>query len=124
MPRRVRRAPRGVTLIELVIAITILSIGTLAAMRALDAAQRGIGDQTARTLAHQVALNRAAKLRLHGLEAGRDLPARVEMGPFTWTVEVSESETEGGLIAADIRVSTPDRPGARLVATVTEAPTP
>ena len=124
MPRRMRRAPRGVTLIELVIAITVLSIGTLAAMRALDATQRDIGDQTARALAHQVALNRAAELRALGIAAQRDLPDSVEMGPFTWRVAVTESEAAGGLVEADIRVTSPDRPGARLVAPLAAEPGP
>ena len=113
MPGRVK-APRGVTLVELVIAVTVLSIGTLAGFRAFDQAQRGIGGQEARIFAHQVAMNRAAELRLTGMVAGRALPGQVRMGPFDWTVTIVEDQTRVGLIAAEIRVTAPDQPGARL----------
>jgi len=119
MPSRRRlNRPRGLTLVELVVAITVLSIGTIAAFRAFDQAQRSIGEQPARALAHQVALNRAAELKLSGMTAGRSLPAEVTMGPWRWTVEVREEATRVGLVQAEIRVSTQGQPGARLASYV------
>ncbi|MCB1396380.1 MAG: type II secretion system minor pseudopilin GspI [Rhodobacter sp.] len=110
-----RVTSHGFTLIELLVAVAILSIGTMAAYRSFDAAQRGIGGQLPRALAAEVALNRAAELRLSGMSAGRSLPAQVRMGRTDWRVEVAERSTAGGLIEAEIRVTAPDSPGARMV---------
>lgn len=110
------RRDRGMTLVELVIAIAILSIGMIAAWRGYEQAQRGIGGQVGRTLAQEVALNRAAELRLSGLAEGRSLPAEVLMGATRWHVALSEAEARSGLVAATISVSAPGQPGARLLA--------
>ena len=118
MSEALNRSDRGITLIELVLAVLILSIGALAAFRVSDTAQRGIGQQEARLLAQQVALNRAAELRLVGMAEGRSLPAVVEMGRFQWRVAVSETTTEIGLVEATIAVTGQNLPGARLVAFV------
>ena len=112
------RVRAGFTLIELAVAVAILAIGTMAAYRSFDAAQRGIGGQLDRALATEVALNRAAELRLNGMQAGRGLPSRVIQGGRTWTIAVHEAAMAGGLIEATIAVTAPDRPGARLVAAV------
>ena len=114
-------SPRGFTLIELAIAVAILAIGTMAAFRTFDAAQRGIGGQVARALAHEVALNRAAELRMIGMVAGRALPSTVTQGHTDWRVDVAEAVTDGGLVAVNIVVSAPGQPGARIVAFVTGA---
>lgn len=118
MPGQLKPAPRGVSLVELVVAIAVLSIGLLAAFRAFDQAQRGIGEQVARILAQQVALNRAAELTLSGAAQGRGLDRAVRMGPFEWQVEVSEETTAVGLVAATITVTAPGQPGALLTAFV------
>ncbi|MCC5969533.1 MAG: type II secretion system protein [Pararhodobacter sp.] len=106
----------GMTLVELVLAIAILSIGMTAAWRSFEQAQRGIGGQVGRVLAQQVALNQAAELRLRGRSGASTQPAEARMGPFTWRIEVIDAETRGGLIEAAITVSAPGQPGARLVA--------
>lgn len=106
---------RGFTLIELVVAVAILAIGTLTAYRSFDAAQRGVGGQVPRLLAAEVALNRAAELRLSGMAAGRALPSQVVQGGMAWAVAVRETTTSGGMIEAEIQVSGAGRPGARIV---------
>jgi len=97
------------------IAILILSIGTLAAFRVSDTAQRSLGQQEARLIAQQVALNRAADLKLLGMKDGRNLPAALEMGRLRWGIEVIEKTTEVGIIEATIIVTGQNSAGARLV---------
>lgn len=114
-PLSTRRRDKGMTLVELVIAIAILSIGMIAAWRGYEQAQRGIGGQVGRVLAQQVALNRAAELRISGLPEGRGLPHEVAMGPTRWRISLTEGAPRAGLVATTITVSAPDQPGARLV---------
>lgn len=115
---RARQRQRGITLLELVVAILVLSIGTIAAMRSLDQSGRVLGQETSRILAREVAANRAAELSVTGAAAGRDLPREVEMGGATWRVETAEAKTRAGLVEVTITVSAPDRPGALLTSFV------
>ena len=110
-----KQSSAGFTLIELVVAVTILAIGAMAAYRSYDAAQRGIGGQIPRLLAAEVALNRAAELRLLGMAEGRGLPSVVRQGNSEWAVSVVQSATSGGLVEAEITVSAAGSPGARMV---------
>lgn len=109
-----RRSHRGMSLIEVAVAVAVLSLGTLAVLRAIDQSGRTIGTQAARVIAHEVALNRAAELRLVGLDAGRALPAEVEMGTHRWRIALAETETAGGLVAVTVTVRAPGQPGAQL----------
>ena len=109
------RAPLGMTLIELVVAISILSIASIAAWRSFDQAGRDMQGQLARGLAHQVALNHAAELRAAGLARGRSLPSEVTMGHQDWTIALAEAPTNGDLVAVTIMVSAPGSAGAQLV---------
>ncbi|PIE15618.1 MAG: hypothetical protein CSA68_06240 [Rhodobacterales bacterium] len=113
---------RGITLLELVIAILVLSIGTVSAFRVIDHAQRNIGGETARLFAYQVAQNRAEMLRLTGAKNGRSLPKQVTYGPYDWQVDSSEARTAIGLIEIGIKVHSPGQPGAFLVTYVTAEP--
>jgi len=113
-----RVGARGFSLIELLVAVAVLAMASVAALRSFDAAQRGIGGQAARLIAAEVALNRAAMLRLEGAEAGRALPPRVVMGGIAWTLETAQAETASGMIAVDITVSQAQGPGAALRAVV------
>lgn len=123
-PLTTARRDKGMTLVELVIAVAILSIGMIAAWRGYEQAQRGIGGQVGRVLAQQVALNRAAELRLSGLPEGRGLPAEVTMGRTQWRVSVTEAETRAGLVATTITVSAAGQPGVRLNAHIPTGPAP
>ncbi len=107
--------PRGLTLIELVVAITILSIASLAAWRTYDQAAHGTQGQHMRALAHQVALNRAAELRALGLDEGRDLPATVEMARTEWQITLSEAATRGALVQVRLSATAQSGEGADLV---------
>ncbi|MCC5963603.1 MAG: prepilin-type N-terminal cleavage/methylation domain-containing protein [Rhodobacteraceae bacterium] len=113
IPRNI--PPRGLTLIELVVAITILSIASVAAWRTFDQAAHGTEGQHMRALAHQVALNRAAELRALGLDEGRDLPATVEMARAQWQITVSEAVTRGALVQVRLTATAQSGEGADLV---------
>ncbi|SLN47002.1 hypothetical protein ROG8370_02039 [Roseovarius gaetbuli] len=106
---------RGVTLLELVVAVFVLSIGTIAALRSADQAGRVLGGEAARVMAMQVALNRAEELRLLGAIGARSLSNRVVYGPYTWQVAVSEKATRAGFTEATITARSPDQPGGRVV---------
>lgn len=110
--RRLTGGIRGFTLIELVAAIAVLSIGTLAALRATDQSARALGQAMPRLLAQIAAENRAEELRL-GLSG---LPGTVTLGPEVITVEVTTLPTAAGLVEARIRARTASGPGTVLVA--------
>lgn len=105
--RRPLSPDRGVTLIELVVAVAILALGTTAAWRSLDAARRGVGAQATRALAQEVALNRAGDLRLADRTA--PLPDTERMGGLDWTVTQTMRPAEGGLIEIELSVTAPRR---------------
>ena len=116
MPRPLNSRRRGFTLLELMVAVTILALATMALMRVLDSTQRAIAGQEARILAHHAALNRAAELRLaESAQARAALPRNVANGPHEWRVQRDERETRGGLAEVELQLSAPGLPGARLV---------
>ncbi len=118
MSRRVIAPPgeRGVTLVELVVAILVLSLGTVAAFRAIDQSRRVAGDAPARFLALQVALNRAEELRVLSPEAASRLPAAVAMGGHDWRLAESERITAAGFAEITVQVTAVGLPGAQVVA--------
>lgn len=111
-----RSGDRGLTLIELVVAILVLSLGTLATIRAGDQAQQGLAGAVPRLLAQVVAENRAAELRALGTAV--PLPGQVQMGGQTFTISTEQQATAGGLVRAAITVRSQAGPGAHLVAFV------
>lgn len=114
--RRDRRQEKGLTLLELVVAVMVLSLGALAALRATDQARLAIGGAEPRALAQIIARNRAQELRLYGGRA--DLPGQVRMGGRDFRVSVVTRSTSGGLLRAAITVRAGPGPGAHLVAFV------
>jgi len=111
---RVDDTEAGITLIELVVAVLILALGTVAALRTVDQARLQVGGAEARVLAQTVALNRAAEIQLFGADEIADLPDTVVQGPVTWRVAERLEETSSGLIAVAIEVTAQGQPGARL----------
>ncbi|MEZ5649024.1 MAG: type II secretion system minor pseudopilin GspI [Burkholderiaceae bacterium] len=69
-----RRSPRGFTLIEVLVALTIAAIALLAAMRAGASLINGTADLRARTFANWSAENRLSEVRM--LEQWPDLGER------------------------------------------------
>ena len=115
-------ADAGISLIELVVAVLVLSIGVIAGFQSLGQSRLLIGGELPRLLAHNIALNRAAELQILGAAAGGGLPGRVLAGGIEWQVSVEQAPTEGGFVEARIRVTAADQPGA--VYTVYAPPEP
>jgi len=116
MQRGITPADTGISLIEMVVAVLVLSIGVIAGFQSLNQSQKGIGGELPRLLAHNVALNRAEELQFLGAAAGASLPGTVVMGGIPWTVSVETAQTEALFVEAKIHVSSPDQPGASYVA--------
>lgn len=102
---RQRTATRGITLIELIVAIALLALGTLTAFATLDQAQLGVGGEDSRMLARVVAENRieALTLRALGGQPPDSLPDVVEMGGQQFALEVIQQRTAGGLVQLQVQ---------------------
>jgi len=118
----VTRGDAGISLIEVLIAVLVLSIGIVAGFRTLGQSRKVIGEELPRVLAREAVLNRAEELKLLGDTAGRGLPDAVQMGPFVWGLEVTRKPTEGGFVEATVRAFTEGQPGARYVVYVPVEP--
>ncbi len=116
------RGDAGISLIEVLIAVLVLSIGVVAGYRSLAQSRKVIGEELPRLMAQTAALNGAEELKLLGF--GAALPAQVQQGPFLWSLEVERKPTEGGFIEATVRATSPDRPGASYVAYIPVAARP
>lgn len=102
---------RGITLLELVVAVLVLALATLAALRSSESATRALGGETARTRALQVALNRAEEYRLYGARAAAGLARDL---PGGWRLDIAEEPTRAGFVQATIRTRPPEGPGAQI----------
>lgn len=112
--RLTRRAgQRGLTLLELVIAILVLSLGSLAALRATDQSRRAIGGEEPRLLARIAARNRAEELQLYG-GRGPALPAEVELAGQAIAIDTGMQATAGGLLRATVTARAASGEGAAL----------
>ena len=111
-------ATAGLTLLELIIAVMVLSMGSLAAIRATDQSRVSIGGMQSRVMAQVVARNRVQELQLYGAALSGSLPGTVTMAGRSYVVTVAKKPTVGGLVEAAVTVRGPDGPGAYLVAYV------
>jgi general secretion pathway protein I len=107
-------ATRGITLLELVVAVLVLALATVAALRSTEHATRALGGETARVLALQVALNRAEEYRLYGARVAAGLPRDLREGPVLWRLDVTEEPTRAGHVLATIGARAEAGPGARI----------
>ncbi|MGH1356940.1 MAG: prepilin-type N-terminal cleavage/methylation domain-containing protein [Thalassovita sp.] len=113
-----RRAQQGLTLIELVVAIAILSIGSLAALRTTDQARLAIGSQLHRVLTDTALRNRTQELQLLGPYA--NLPASVQVGNLEISISQNRKTTQAGLV--QMTVSAKSQAGTSSQATLYLAP--
>ena len=113
------RTPRardaGLSLVELMVAVLILSIAVVGLMRSLERGARLAAETRDRALAGIVARNRAELLALDG--AGVALPDRVRLAGREWRVEEARRVTAGGFVEVTIRTAPADGagPGVSLV---------
>lgn len=110
----------GFTLLEVLVALVIVALGLLAAFGQMNQTLTAANRLRERTLAHWVAMDRLAELRLAGdfPPVGRQSD-EVEMANTRWRYEIVVSKTEvDALRRAEIAVAFADQPD-RPVATVT-----
>jgi general secretion pathway protein I len=106
-PRVTRTGDSGVSLLEVVIAIAVLSIALVGLFRVLNHGLRSAGSEGDRLLAGLIARNQAEELQA-GL---RGLPERVSMSGRTWLVE-KRSLTPDGEVSKVVVSVRPERGGA------------
>lgn len=104
---------RGLTLVELAVAILVLSIGAIGALRAADQSRLAIGGAEDRMLAQLAARNRAEELRLYTPTERRGLPDSIEMGGQRITLITTTQQTAVGLTEATV-VARAERGGGAL----------
>ncbi|WP_172299512.1 prepilin-type N-terminal cleavage/methylation domain-containing protein [Pseudoruegeria sp. HB172150] len=112
---------RGVSLIEVAVALLVLSAAVAVGFRAVGQARREAQGDLPRLFAREAALNRAEELKLLGLEAGRRLPATVGHGPLVWTLELAVAAGPQGLVTATVQARADGQPGGLAVAYVESA---
>jgi len=103
------------TLLELVVAVLVLAIGSMAVLKALDQSRRALGGAMPRLLAQVAVQNRAEEQRLLGLVHSSSLSAQVQMGPHQITLSQRRETTASGVIRVEISARIQDAPGAYLV---------
>ncbi|MYM55954.1 prepilin-type N-terminal cleavage/methylation domain-containing protein [Thalassovita mangrovi] len=114
MRRRLKRGgDKGLTLLELVIAVAVLAIGGIAAIRASDQSRVAIGGEAPRLLARIAARNRAEELQLLGATA--QLPDTVHMAGQDFRLSTEREATAGGLIRATVTARAESGEGAQLI---------
>ncbi|WP_425099667.1 type IV pilus modification PilV family protein [Tropicibacter sp. S64] len=108
------RRDRGMTLIELAVAIFVLTIGSIAALRAADQSALVVGGEMPRLLARIAAMNRAEEMQLAAPYYGT-LPGSVQIGGTTVTYSTETERTEAGLTLATITARAASGEGASVV---------
>ncbi|MFT5796428.1 MAG: general secretion pathway protein I [Candidatus Azotimanducaceae bacterium] len=105
----------GLTLVELAVAVLILSIGSIAAIRATDQSGKAIGGAHTRMLAQIAARNRVEELKTLGFNGNSGLPKIVIIGQQRFDVKMVSKRTAGGLNEVTVTASN-QRAGALFVA--------
>ncbi len=104
---------RGLTLLELVVAVFVLAMGTLTVLSVVNQSRIGIGEERARLLAAVVADNRVEALRLLPQAPH---PQSVDMAGMRFEVSQTLRATAGGLSEVTVVVRAPGGVGAQRVA--------
>ena len=104
-----KAAQRGITLIEVLVALVVLSVALIGTFRFLSYQAASVSSFEDRLMAHFVAQNRLAEMELMGVDAP-GLGDEVMMGAIRWSVETNRG-TDG---TVSVRVTAPGRAGALL----------
>ncbi len=106
----VRNTQSGFSLIETLVAMTVLAVSATAILSASETHTQTVTAITERTLARWVAQNNLAFL-----DMGRSLPARVQMGGIDWQVRNEHTNTsDPDLGRVDISIATMKTPDVVL----------
>lgn len=111
--RRKDKPDQGITLLELVIAVFVLAMGSIAALRATDQARVAIGGAKDRMLAQLAAHNRAEEMRLPGLGSG--LSDTVQLSGQRFAIQTDALPTAGGVVQVTISARSERGNGAQIV---------
>lgn len=127
MTCRPRTGLAGFTLIEVLVALTIIAFGLIAVFGQLSQSASAASRLRDKTLAHWVALNKVTELRLKGGFPSAGVQSDdIEMANTRWHYEIKISETASDqLRRADVTVSLeedPDRPLATAIGFVGKPP--
>lgn len=110
----------GFTLIEVLVALVVATLGILTVTSTVITASRNTNALREQSLAHFIAMNTAAELRLSPQlpdVGSQDGDAEFAGTEWRWTADISETDVEG-LRRIDIQVayaSDPDTPVSELV---------
>jgi len=111
---RASKSEQGITLLELVIAVFILAMGSITALRATDQARVAIGGSKDRMLAQLATRNRAEELRLPGggaIGLGDIMP----LGGQSFVITTETLPTVSGVVQVAISAQSERGVGARIV---------
>jgi len=113
---RVPRIKSGFTLLEVLVALVVISLGMLAVIEAVNQTASNSGYLRDKTLAHWVAMNRLTELRLQAQPpALGEADGDVDMADRTWRWRSVVSQTAVATISRiDIAVSPADNRDATL----------
>jgi general secretion pathway protein I len=113
MNRRARRS-RGFTLIEVLVALAIVTVGMAALLSALSSSADSVSYQRDKTFAEWVALNRLEEVRLalqRPQKGKSDGDVELAGRKWKWSQEVLETEVKG-ILRVDVSVRALDVPGS------------
>ena len=103
---RARRGnERGMTLIEVLVALLVIAIALAAAIRSVNAGVANTDYLKQRSIAQWVAMNHASELQLQLITAKTNGQYETEMAGQTWQVQSKASPTaDSGILRVEIRV--------------------
>lgn len=114
------RRDAGLSLIELAVAVLVLSIAVVGLFRVFDAALFNAASQRDRVLALMVAQNRAEEIAL-GFREG---PSELRLAGRDWTIESQSRATQGGFVEVTLLVTPVDGGAGAMLTTYASGPWP
>ncbi len=113
--RRLNKAERGLTLVEVMCAVVVLGIALIGIFQTIEVQIGGARAVAERAFAHWAAFNRLEEIRIEGEAARERGEESEEIGGVMWQTNVTFSDGPGGLFRAEVVAAAPDRPGALIV---------